>query len=251
MLQSLAFIFKKIVTALVLPPTSLILLALLGLWLSKHRPKFGRSLATLSLIILLILSLPVSGNALLQNLEMQPPISNSQLEQAQAIVVLGGGKYEHAPEYNHQDTVSRWTLERLRYGAYLQRQTGKSILVSGGTPFGGHPEAETMAESLQEDFHAKIIIIEDQSRDTAENAQFSARMLKERGITHIALVSQAWHLPRATALFEQHGLTVYPAPTGYTHDDNEPINRWLPKASALEKSALALKEYLGQLAIPR
>lgn len=249
--ESLAFLFKKIVTALVLPPTGLILLALLGLWLSKHSPKIGRSLAALSLVALLALSLPVTGNALLQSLETQSPISEEQLKQTQAIVILGGGKNQHAPEFGDQDTVSRWTLERLRYGAYLQRQSHHPILVSGGAPFGGRPEAETMAESLEQAFHAKDILIEDQSKDTAENAEFSAWILKQRGITHIALVSQAWHLPRATRLFEQQGLTVTPAPTGYTTEDDDSILRWLPKASALEKSAIALKEYLGQLAKTR
>jgi uncharacterized SAM-binding protein YcdF (DUF218 family) len=247
----LPFLLKKIVTALILPPTSLVLLALLGLWLSKKRPKAGRTLAAVSLIMLLILSLPVTGNALLCSLETQPPISKIQLEQTQAIVILGGGKNGHAQEFGDQDTVSRWTLQRLRYGAYLQRQSHQPILVSGGAPFGGRPEADTMAESLEQDFHAKDILVEDQSKDTAENAEFSARILKQRGITHIALVSQAWHLTRATRLFEQQGLTVTPAPTGYTTEDDDSILRWLPKASALEKSAIALKEYLGRLTITR
>ena len=247
----LPFLLKKIVTALILPPTSLVLLALLGLWLSKKHPKAGRILALLSLCTLLILSLPVTGNALLRSLETQPPINEAQLAEAQVIVILGGGKNEHAPEFNDQDTVSRWTLQRLRYGAYLQQKTGKPILVSGGAPFGGRPEAEAMAESLKEDFRAQDILSEDRSRDTAENAEFSAQMLQQRGITRVALVSQAWHLTRATRLFEQQGLTVTPAPTGYTGEDDEPILRWFPKASALEKSAIALKEYLGRLTINR
>lgn len=245
------FLLKKIITAMTLPPTSLVLLALIGLWLSKKHPKAGQTVAMLSLISLLILSLPVTGNALLHRLETQSAISEAQLAQAQIIVVLGGGKNEHAPEFNDQDTVSRWTLERLRYGAYLQQNTGKPILVSGGAPFGGRPEAQAMAESLKRDFRAKDFLSEDRSLDTAENAEFSAQILQQRGITRIALVSQAWHLPRAAQLFEQQGLTVTPAPTGYTGEDDEPILRWLPKASALEKSAIALKEYLGRLTINR
>ncbi len=104
-----------------------------------------------------------------------------------------------------------------------------------------------MAESLREDFHAKTIWVEDRSSDTAENAAYSAAILKQHGITNIALVSQAWHLPRASKLFEQQGLTVYPAPTGFTREDTEPLAQWLPKASALDKSSMALKELLGAL----
>lgn len=242
------FLLKKIISALILPPTSLVLLAFLGLWLSRKHPKTGRSLATLSLVTLLILSLPVTGNALLQSLETEPPISAAQLKEVQAIVILGGGKNNQAPEFGNVDTINRWTLQRLRYGAFLQEQTGKPILVTGGGLFGERPEADAMAETLQRDLHAKTIWIEGQSKDTAENAAFSATILKEHGIQRIALISQAWHLPRAIKLFEQQGFTVYPAPTGYTYEDNEPVIRWLPKASALDKSAIALKEYLGRLA---
>lgn len=247
MLESPPFLIKKIVSALILPPTGLILLAFIGLWLSRKHPKAGRTLVTLSLIILLILSLPVTGNALLQSLETAPPISEAQLKDIQAIVILGGGKSNEAPEFGHEDTVNRWTLQRLRYGAYLQKQTGKPILVSGGAPFGGRAEADAMAETLQRDFHAENIWIENQSKDTAENAAYSATILKSHGVERIAIVSQAWHLPRAIKLFEQQGLMIYPAPTGYTNEDDEPVIRWLPKASALDKSAIALKEYLGRL----
>lgn len=245
--QSLPFLLKKIVSALILPPTSLILLAFVGLWLSKKRPKTGRALAALSLASLIVLSLPVTGNVLLQSLETAPSISEAHLKNVQAIVILGGGKNNAAPEFGNEDTVNRWTLQRLRYGAYLQQQTGRPILVTGGAPFGGRPEADAMAETLQRDFHAKDIWIEDQSNDTSENAAYSAAILKEHDIERIAIISQAWHLTRAINLFKQQGLTVYPAPTGYTNEDNEPIIRWLPKASALDKSSIAIKEYLGQL----
>lgn len=242
------FLLKKVISAIILPPTCLILLALVGVWVSKKHPKTGRTLATLSLASLLILSLPVVGNAMLQSLETTSPINEAQLKDIQAIVILGGGKNNKAPEFGNEDTVNRWTLQRLRYGAYLQEQTGKPILVTGGGLFGERPEADAMAETLQRDFHAKDIWTEDQSKDTAENAAYSATILKQHGIERIAIISQAWHLPRAITLFEQQGLIVYPAPTGYTHDDNEPVIRWLPKASALDKSATALKEYLGRLA---
>lgn len=239
------FLLKKIASALILPPTSLILLAFVGLWVNRKHPRAGRILVALSLTILLILSLPVTGNALLQSLETAPPISDAQLKEVQAIVILGGGNNSQAPEFGNEDTVNRWTLQRLRYGAYLQQQTGKPILVIGGAPFGGQTEADAMAETLQRDFHAKDILTEDQSKDTAENAIYSAAILKQHGIERIALVSQAWHLPRAINLFEQQGLIVYPAPTGYTHDNSNPVIRRLPQASALDKSSIALKEYLG------
>lgn len=241
------FLTKKIVSSLLLPPASLIILAFIGLCLIRRHQKTGRTLAILSLTTLLIISLPVTGNALLQSLETDPPINEAQLKDIQAIIILGGGKDNEAPEFGHQDTVNRWTLQRLRYGAYLQKLTGKPILVTGGGLFGQRSEADAMAESLKRDFNATDIWLEDQSKDTAENAAYSAIILKEHGIQRIAIVSQAWHLPRAIQLFNQKGLAAYPAPTGYTHEDNAPIIRWLPKASALDKSSMAFKEYVGRI----
>lgn len=241
------FLLKKILSALILPPTSLILLGFIGLWLTKKHPKAGKALIALSLTTLLILSLPITGNALLHSLKTEPPITKAQLKDIQAIVILGGGKNNNAPEYGGIDTINKWTLERLRYGAHLQQQTGKPILVTGGAPYGGRPEADAMAESLKQDFHAKTIWVEDQSNDTAENAIYSAKILKPHSVTHIALVSQAWHLPRATQLFEKQGLTVSPAATGYTTGEQQAIAQWLPEANALNKSSMAIKEYLGKL----
>lgn len=239
------FLLKKSLSALILPPTSLILLALLGLYLSRKHPRAGRTLAALSLSTLLILSLPITGNALLHGLETAPPITEAQLKDIQAIVILGGGKNNNAPEYRGIDTINKATLERLRYGALLQQQTNKPILVTGGAPYGGRAEADAMAETLKQGFHAKTIWVEDKSNDTAENATYSAKILKQHGITHIALVSQAWHLPRAKTLFEQQGLTVTLAGTGYTTGEQHTIAQWLPEANALNKSSMAIKEYLG------
>lgn len=183
------FLLKKILSALILPPTNLILLGFVGLWLTRKHPKAGKTLTALSLTTLLILSLPITGNTLMRSLEQTPPITQVQLKDIQAIVILGGGKNNNAPEYGGIDTINKWTLEHLRYGAHLQQQTGKPTLVSGGAPYGGRPEADAMAETLKKDFHAKPIWIEDRSNDTAENAAYSAKILKEHGISNIALIS--------------------------------------------------------------
>lgn len=241
------FMLKKIISALILPPTSMILLAFVGLWFSGRYPRPGKTLIALALTTLIIFSLPITSKALISSLEANPPITSTQLQEIQAIVILGAGKNNTAPEYGGIDTVSQSTLERIRYGAHLQRLTGKPIIVTGGAPFGGRSEADTMAESLKQDFNAKTIWIENQSNDTAENAANSARLLKQHGISKIALVSQAWHIPRAVPLFEYQGLKVYPAPTGFAHEDIEPLAQLLPRASALDKSSMAIREWIAML----
>lgn len=242
------FLAKKLISALVLPPTGLLLLALFGLWLGRRHPRIGRGIAAAAILLLLALSMPPVADRLMRSLENHPPISAADLGRVQAIVVLGGGNYIAAPEYGG-DTVSRWTLERVRYGVHLQRRSGLPILVTGGAPFGGRPEGETMKEAAERDFGGKVRWVETASSDTAENAQYSARLLKTDNVRRVALVSQAWHLPRAMALFEAHGLEPVAAPTGFTTHPPSAFAYLLPSVGALEDSTMATREWLGRLVV--
>lgn len=243
------FLLKKLVAALVLPPTGPLLLAFFGLWLASARSRAWRRagfwLTSLSLLGLLALSLTPVSSALIAPLESYPPITVTQLKQVQAIVILGGGTYSNAPEYGG-DTVGYSTLERVRYGARLAKQSGLPLLLSAGAPFGGRIESESMREVLEQDFGVKARWIEAASRDTAENAQLSAKILAVAGISRIALVSHAWHLPRAIPLFEREGLTVVAAPTGFSSHSASLMENLLP-GEALGTSRVAIREYLGQL----
>lgn len=238
------FYLKKLLSALVLPPLGPIVLALLGLWLARRRPRLGHALTAIALLGLVALSMPPVAIGLMRSLESQPPISEQKLARAQAIVILGGGVYWEAPEYGG-DTVSRSTLERVRYGVLLQQRSGLPILVSGGAPFGGRPDGETMKAAIEGTLGGRVQWVESASRDTAENAAYSAAILKTAGISRIALVSQAWHLRRAVELFERKGLEVLPAPTGFTTAPPSAFAAALPSAGALATSSDALREWLG------
>ncbi|MBI3374967.1 MAG: YdcF family protein [Betaproteobacteria bacterium] len=244
------FLLKKLLTALVLPPTGLLVLAFFGLWLAGRKSlpwrNAGIALASLSLLGLFALSLPIVGNSLLAGLESAPPISHGELAGSQAIVILGGGSYVGAPEYAG-DTVNGATLERLRYGARLERESGLPLLVTSGAPWGGRPEAESMKDVLEGEFGVPVRWAEGRSRDTAENARLSAPMLKAEGITRIALVSHGWHLPRAVPLFEREGLTVVAAPTVFSTGSPSLVENLLP-GEGFGRSREALHEYLGLLA---
>ena len=248
-MPEIAFSLKKIATALILPPVGPILLALVGLWLARRFPRaerLWRGLAIASLLGLIALSLPPVAELLARGLERSPPITEKDLKRAQAIVVLGGGKYFAAPEYGH-DTISRWSLERARYAAHLQRQSKLPMLVAGGAPDGGRPEGDALKETLTRDFNATVTWVDSRSADTGENASESALLLKKAGISRIALVTHAWHMPRAIALFERQGLTVIPAPTGFTTPSSSLLFQALPSTTALDKSRLCLHEWLGLL----
>ncbi|MFP4610283.1 MAG: YdcF family protein [Thiohalophilus sp.] len=243
-------LFIRLIEALLMPPGLMILMMLLGTLIIGRLFITGKILIIGGFILLVAASLPaVSGN-LLALLEQTAPITPTQLNQrqAQAIVILGGGRYADAPEYNGRDTVSKHTLERLRYGAHLHRQSNLPILVTGGNPYGhATAEGELMRRVLENEFRVPVKWVETASSNTWENARYSQQQLKREGITRIALVTHAWHMPRSVVVFEQHDLDVIPAPTAYTTRARPLLLQFVPDARALDDTRKALHELLGRL----
>ena len=224
--------------AFLLPPGCLLLLGALGLW------RRSRLLVLLALSGVYLVSTPWLALALNAPLErVSPPLTATALPPFDAIVVLGGGK-RMAPE-SGQEEPGPDTLQRLRYAARLARLSGRPVLVRGGAPLGGTPEAETMARTLRDEYGITPRWREAESLNTRDNARLSAVLLRAAGVHTVALVSQGWHLRRAAALFREQGLTVVPAPTGFVRYDASGALLWLPGAQAEKDVASALREWLA------
>ncbi len=129
---------------------------------------------------------------------------------AQAIVILGAGLTHSSTMQQPNVTLS--LLIRLRFGAFLQRKTSLPILLTGGGSDGKQSEASVMKQVLEEEFGATVTWVEEESRSTKENAQFSAKILEEQKIKTIFLVSNSWHLKRADLMFQEYakGVEVIP-----------------------------------------
>ncbi|UYG09289.1 YdcF family protein [Halomonas sp. M4R1S46] len=234
---------------LLLPPTLNALLTLVGGLLWRRHHLLGGLAVVLGLGGLLVLATPVASHALRQDLEPPALQASGDLHGAEAIVILGGGRDYDAPEFGWGDAPSNASWRRLAYGTYLHRQTDLPILVSGGRRH-DEPSAEAglMAAALEEVFEVPVRWYEGRSRTTAENARYSAELLDEEGIRRVALVSQAWHLPRARAAFERAGLEVVAAPTEFASAPPEGLAAWRPSAYHLHQSSRALHEWLGRAA---
>ena len=241
------------IAAFLLPPLSLLCLFALGIFLFYRRPRIARILISTAFCLLWISSTPYFAQGALHLLEGQTAPLNTGLPDsrppaAEAIVILGGGTYFHAPEYSGQDTISDATLVRLRYGAKLQRETGKPILVSGGKPLGNSvSEAQQMRRSLEQDFGVPVHWTEDASDNTFENARDSFRILQQAGIRRIYLVTHAWHMPRAAAVFRRAGFEVIEAPTAFTTRYRTDLLTFLPSAGSLRDSRIFIHEIIGLL----
>lgn len=242
-------IFRAALKTLVLPPAASLLLAIAALLIWRRWPKLARISLVFSLASLLILSLPVTGLALMRSLESQyAPVKITQLsKEVGSIVILGGGRRVSAAEYG-ADSVNSRTLERLRYGAELHRKTQLPILVTGGRVYGDETvsEAQLMARVLRNEFGVPVRWLEVNSRTTAENAVLSAKVLEQQEVNSVLLVTHAWHMPRAVWAFERVGISVTAGPMAYSSGSSPKWwMAWLPSAHALLRSHYALHEILG------
>jgi uncharacterized SAM-binding protein YcdF (DUF218 family) len=252
------FIFFSKFIPLLLYPLGLVSI-LLGIicffeWKKRSWLQFP---AAIALLIILVSSNFWVSQALMKSLERQnlPP---SVMPSAEAIVVLGGGISSAAyprsmPEVNEAG-------DRVLYGAKLYRD-GKApiVIVSGGRIGwlgGGLPESTDMGTLLaMMGVPDSAIIEEPNSLNTYENAVNVQKILDQKGIKEVLLVTSAFHMPRARLIFEKLGMKVIPAPTDFyvTEDKVKDFNfgtilvYLLPDPRYLNLNTIALKEYLGLL----
>lgn len=226
--------------SLLLPPIGPMLAALV---LLVWRGRLTRALAGLLLLANLAFATPFAAGTLRLSLERMLP--DTVADAAEAIVVLSG---DIAHTRDAMD-LGPLTLERMRVGATLHRATGLPILVTGGVVSrrSSVPIAELMRAAYTTDFGLAVRWVEPMARDTRENAERSAILLRAAGIERVFVVSHAWHLPRALAAFERAGLAPMPAPVRLSPAPDGSFADWVPNPRAALDSWYFLREWAGIL----
>ncbi len=89
------------------------------------------------------------------------------------------------------------------------------IIFSGGSAR-GLPSESSIARDLaiSRGVPAAACVLEDQSHSTYENAVLTLPLLKERGIDEVLLVTDGYHLQRASAQFERLGIKAHAVQSG-------------------------------------
>lgn len=253
--------WKPVLGALLLPPVPFVLMIVAGGLLMPRRPRGAWALLIAAALGCWFMCTDVAARWLTQAL-LQPPAPLGAAQRAglrgaehTAIVVLGGGGRQRAPEYG-DTSLSRIGIERLRYGLWLARATALPLGFSGGAIVEGQAgatEAETAARIAGGEFGQTIRWIENRSHDTHENAEFTVPLLRDQGIRHIVLVTHAFHMRRALGAFEravQRGTTpmrITPAAMGMEPEGPLRAMDWLPSRGGFERVHIALHEWLGRL----
>ena len=182
-------------------------------------------------------------------------------QQAQVLVLLGGGTLP--PDAPRTMVEISGAGDRVLHAARLFQMGQAEFILASGGKLDGSPQGRSSAEDMADllmwlGVPQPAIWLEDDSRNTYENALYSARLLAEKGLHRILLVTSAAHMPRARRLFEAQGLEVIACPTDFTVTDSQWQQLWsrdlkvllldlLPTAENLAVTTRILKEYLGIL----
>ena len=244
-------LIRALLKALLLPPGLLIFAGLAGILLLNSRPRIGKALLLFSLLTLYLFSTPALVALQSYDLEAHKVLNADRalLTNAEAIVVLGGGIQTRPTAYGG-NVLKAHTLIRVHQGAYWQKQLGLPLLVAGGKGLGKEiSEAQLMSQTLKDYYGVETRWLEQQSRTTWENAQYSAEILLPLGIQKIVLVTEANHMDRSAYSFQRAGFDVIPAPTYYfsNHTETWELMDFLPQANAFDLNYKLLHERIGLL----
>ncbi len=240
-------------------PVGLITILILVALLSSRSPKLQRLSLLLALGVLFIAGNSWVANGLLRSLEWRY-IPLAEIPHADVIVLLGGGT--NPADYPRSMVEFNSAGDRVLYAAQLYHQ-GKAdhILASGGTIEWLNANDTTAAQEMASllgllQVPEDALWLEEDSRNTHENAVNTHAILAPMGIDRIILVTSAIHMPRSVALFERLGFDVIPAPTDYRITQTEwdrlrspnpavQLLNLIPSAENLSQTSGVLKEYIG------
>ena len=211
----------------------------------RHHWKWRHGLLFVTFLAYL-LSIRIGANMLVRPLEtwFQPP----QHVSGDVLLMLGNGSVGGVPDIGGTGQPSGTMAKSMLTTFRLQRMTHLPILVSGGTVFQDTGIEADIALRIfnQMGVPGNKIFAENKSRNTVENARFSAAICRQHQWTQPVLLVVAVQAPRFAMIFEREGLHVTVYPTHYRRPGSvtfDPVLDLVPSSGNLDDSAAAMKEY--------
>jgi uncharacterized SAM-binding protein YcdF (DUF218 family) len=214
------FFASKIFWMIASPINLLLFAALIGVLLCYgQRADFGRGLALTAILILLAAATLPLGVLLIAPLEDRFPLPPSDLPPPEGIIVLGGA-IDDGVSKAHQETVFDEGDERLTEAVVLAKRypEARVVYTSGSSSFAGKTSTEALQARKfmsQMGIPPERVTIEDKSRNTDENARFTAAIVHPEPSQRWIVVTSAFHMPRAMGIFEKAGFHPIAYPVAF------------------------------------
>jgi len=244
------FVLSKALWLAVDPITLLIACALLGALLARRAPRAGRALALIGAGAMLVVAVLPVGVLLLRPLEERFPGPPADAAAPYGVIVLGGSINLGLSLARGQTALDE-SATRLTEAAILARRFPEAkVVYSGGSAQQVDSDPTEAAEArdllIALGVDASRIEIEDRSRNTDQNARFTATLVKPKPEQTWWLVTSAWHMPRSMGLFEKAGFSVRADPVDYRSygDDGDYLPNREP-TRGLRLFELAVHEWIG------
>ena len=237
------------VVALLVMPVGLIWLGAIAL--TAHLARRGQrreaiALGVLTALLTLAGNRPLSEAAFAWLEEDYADVDVFAGRPLDAVIVLGGGTRSDIhgrPEA--AEAGDRLVLAaRLFHAGRAPRIAISGAAIEGFDPHDSMSATRALLEGLG--VPADAIVGAPGARNTREEARVHARLARERGWERVGLVTSAWHMRRATRLFQREGLEVQPLPA-----DARGSYHWMglpsivPRGRALDGTELVVWELLG------
>jgi len=247
------FILSKVLGFFALPSNLLITIGLVGIALLLTRSRRLASwLVVTSLVLLVLFGLSPLGNALMLPLEERFPPWDASHGAPDGVIVLGGVIAVDVSAARGAVALNE-SAERVTVAAELARRYPKlRIIFSGGTNallFDKGAEAGFAVRQLEDLGVARErIVAEEQSRNTVENAVFSRLIANPQPGQRWLLLTSAFHMPRAIAVFRAAGFPVEAYPVDWRTTGPMDLVRPYPSVSeGLRRTDVAVREWIGLL----
>lgn len=238
------------VSNLLSPFTVLMLILGVVVFWPQRPPKPRRRWLKVSYLLLYLYCTPLVTSCSIWWLESQFPRISRRPDNIDAIVVLGGGALVAGPvDEGAYLTENSWS--RCHTAAKLYHQGPPCpIICSGATVFANDrppPISHMMVELLHEfGIPEDQLLVEDRSKNTYENALYSAEIIREHGWKRIVLVTSSMHLWRSVQFFRKHGIEAIPVGCLYRSDEfGWDVFTFLPRERAAARHEEAWHELIG------
>lgn len=196
----------------------------------------------------------------LQKLEARYP--RPVLSTPPACMVVLGGAFDLEVTAGRGGMEMNQAADRFIEAARLARlYPAARILVSGGDgSFSGDYKGDadlSLAYFEAMGIDPSRVVRETTSRNTAENVGETMTLLAANNLTDCLLITSAYHMPRAKALFDRAGVPTVPWPSDYRSsgsvalrlDFTQPtLNAQLASTAAREWGAISIARLTGRLA---